>query len=259
MRSSSRLAGAKRSSFSLICGSATIMALALALLPLSNVADGAFAARQKSDQPQLLAQSTDDDSSSAPVDGGAKNKRLLRAERRETAPDGSPTAAPGAAADDASGPPGAVQRPFRGGRRHFAPGDGQPPAGRWRGGPDGGDGVGHRHMGGGFGGMFGRKPLDLSALNLTDDQKQQIKDIHAANGVKSREFHKSIMAKRQEFRDLMFDPNASDDQIRAMRKRLRQMQDKMEDLQVSDFLSIRSILTPEQRQKLADQRGGGPK
>jgi Spy/CpxP family protein refolding chaperone len=102
------------------------------------------------------------------------------------------------------------------------------------------------------GGIFGRKPLDFSSLNLTDDQKQRIQQIRSSNGVHARGFSQSLKERRSEMRDLMFDPVASDDQIRSKMREVRQMQEKMDDVQINDFLAIRKVLTPEQRQKLAD-------
>ena len=57
-------------------------------------------------------------------------------------------------------------------------------------------------------------------------------------------------------RDLMFDPTATDGQIRAKRQELRRMQDELEDVVIGDFLSLRSILTPEQRKKLPEIKPG---
>jgi len=126
------------------------------------------------------------------------------------------------------------------------PGDGQMP-GRFRrgGGPQGPGG-----------GLFGRTPLDFSSLNLTDEQKQRIQQIRGGNGARAREFQQTLKERRSAMRDLMFDPIASDEQIRTKMREVRQMQEKMDDVQINDFLSIRKVLTPEQRQKLADLKPG---
>ena len=67
---------------------------------------------------------------------------------------------------------------------------------------------------------------------------------------------KTLQQKRSELRDLMFSAGASDEQIRAKRLEIRQMQDKFEELQLSDFLAIRSVLTAEQKQRLATLKPG---
>lgn len=99
--------------------------------------------------------------------------------------------------------------------------------------------------------------LDLSSLNLSDQQKQQIRKIHGQNGQVSRDLRKNLQSARLDLRDLMFAPNATDGQILAKRKEVRQMQDRMEEMQISDFLSIRHVLTPDQRQRLADLKPTG--
>ena len=108
----------------------------------------------------------------------------------------------------------------------------------------------------GGGGFFGHKPLDLAALNLTEGQKQRIQELRGQNGSKVREMRKTLQQKRSELRDLMFSAGASDEQIRAKRLEIRQMQDKFEELQLSDFLAIRSVLTAEQKQRLATLKPG---
>jgi hypothetical protein len=55
---------------------------------------------------------------------------------------------------------------------------------------------------------------------------------------------------------MMFDPSASDDQIRGKRKELWRMRGQMEESQIEDFLGIRAMLTPDQRQKLTELKPG---
>lgn len=131
------------------------------------------------------------------------------------------------------------------------------------GGGRGGQGLGrfNNGFGGGGGGganLFGRKALDLTSLSLTPDQKQKIQDMRSQVAPKTRELRKQLVAKRAELRDMMFEANAGDDQVRAKRKEVRQLQDKIEDMQLNDFLGIRSVLTPDQRQKLTDLKPGTP-
>ena len=144
-------------------------------------------------------------------------------------------------------PPRKGQKPgdFAGAR---ASNDESKPAGPGGGPP--GDRKGFHDHGGGS--MFGKGPLDLTALNLTDDQKQKIAQMHADNGQKMRE----LMRKRGELsgqmRDVMFQADSTEGQIKAKRDEVRQIQEKLEDLRLNDFLSIRSILTPEQKLKLKE-------
>jgi Spy/CpxP family protein refolding chaperone len=107
------------------------------------------------------------------------------------------------------------------------------------------------------GGLFGsKKPLDFSILQLSDEQKNRIRSIRRQNAAPVKELQKTLRDQRMTMRDLMFDPNASDEQIRSKRKEIRQMQDRMEEAQINDFLSIRHVLSPEQRQRLPDLKPG---
>jgi Spy/CpxP family protein refolding chaperone len=102
------------------------------------------------------------------------------------------------------------------------------------------------------GGIFGRKPLDFSALNLTEEQRQRIQQIRTTNGARARELQKTLKDRRNQMRDLLFDPGASDEQVRAKRREVRQLQEKLEDMQIADFLTIRKVLSAEQRQRLSE-------
>lgn len=148
-----------------------------------------------------------------------------------------------------SGSPGAAAlmgAPVDAGR--FKNGFGANGGGRFKNGFGGG--------GGGGANVFGRKALDLTSLNLSPEQKQKIQEMRGQMAPKTRELRKQLNAKRLELRDMMFEANAGDDQVRAKRKEVRQLQDKVEDMQINDFLGIRSVLTPDQRQKLTDLKPG---
>ncbi len=116
------------------------------------------------------------------------------------------------------------------------------------GGPGGPDRRGHHE----HDSMFGRGPLDLTALGLTDDQKQKIAQMHADNGIKMRELMKKRRELMGQMRDTMFQADVSEAQIKAKRDEVRQVQERLEDLRLNDFLSIRALLTPEQKLKLKD-------
>jgi Spy/CpxP family protein refolding chaperone len=98
------------------------------------------------------------------------------------------------------------------------------------------------------GNFLGSRPLDLSVLNLTEEQKQKIQDLRTRDGLKAREFRKVLKDKRLHLRDLMFDPSSTDQEIRMERQDMRKLQNQIEELMLNDFLAIRSLLTPEQRQ-----------
>ncbi|HEY9679509.1 MAG TPA: Spy/CpxP family protein refolding chaperone [Drouetiella sp.] len=154
----------------------------------------------------------------------------------------------------ANGPGGGGGGALVGGARRFQAAGGAGDAG---GGAFGGGARRFQAAGGGFGGnLFGKKALDLTSLSLSPDQKQKIQDARRQVAPKTKEIRRQLVAKRAELRDMMFQPDMNDDLVRAKRKEVRQLQDKIEDLQLNDFLAIRSVLTPDQRQKLIDLKPG---
>lgn len=122
-------------------------------------------------------------------------------------------------------------------------------------------GMGRRGMGMGMGmaGM-GRNPLNLAALNLTEEQKNKIKTSRTQSQAKAKELQGSLRTKRMEMRDMLFDPDASVKQIKAKHEEVRKIQEQVEGLMIDDFLSIRSVLTAEQKKKLPSLKpgAGGP-
>ncbi len=117
-------------------------------------------------------------------------------------------------------------------------------------------GMGGMGMGGGMG--IGRNPLNLTALNLTEDQKNKIKTMRTQAQTKAKDLQNSLRTKRMEMRDMLFDPDASVKQIKAKHEEVRKIQEQVEGLMIDDFLSIRSVLTPEQKKKLPSLKPGGP-
>jgi Spy/CpxP family protein refolding chaperone len=110
---------------------------------------------------------------------------------------------------------------------------------------------------GGFRG--GRKTLDLSLLNLTDEQKAKIQKMRQQASPRARELRSKLLTGGQELKDMMFDPSFSDDSIRAKSRELRKLHEQAEDMKLDNFLSIRSVLTPEQRKRLPEVKPQGPR
>ncbi len=135
------------------------------------------------------------------------------------------------------------------------------PGGMRRGGGGGfGGGMGPGGMGGGgFGAGMGKgngrfhaggHRLDLTPLNLTEQQKSRIQSLHEQARGQAKEIRKRLALKQIKLRDLLFSPDATDAQILAARRDMRELQDKMDELNVKDMLAIRGVLTPEQKAKL---------
>jgi Spy/CpxP family protein refolding chaperone len=142
----------------------------------------------------------------------------------------------------------------RNARARFMP-DGQGAAGGGR------RGFGGR--GGEFGGRGGfpggKRALDLAPLNLTEEQKGKIQQMRSRTSTRARELRSKLLSGGQELRDMMFDPAASDDMIRAKGRELRKLHEQVEDIKLDDFLSIRSVLTADQLKHLPEVKPGGPR
>lgn len=155
----------------------------------------------------------------------------------------------------ADGPPGFEQD--RAGmrrrlRRSFN-GEGSPEESNRLGGRQFGAGMRRPVGAGGFGGRsFLGGPLNFQKLGLSDEQKNTIRDLRSKNAGKARELRTALRDGRTEMRQLLFSPDATEAQIKAKRRALRQMQDQMEEMQIDDFLSMRSVLTAEQRKRLPE-------
>ncbi len=196
----------------------------------------------------LVAQDFGRDGASLPAPQGGFRRGLRRRQLEEEA-----------------GPAGEAGNNLEGGSyRRWSPGATGPGPGRFA--PDTGAMPGRRFPGreglgqfgnpgqgrAGAGGRVGGMAINLGALGLSEEQKQRIRELRGQNSGKARALRLSLREKRAEMRQLMFDPNASEEQIRAKRRELRRMQDRMEEMQIEDFLSLRSVLTPEQRQRLPE-------
>ncbi len=102
-----------------------------------------------------------------------------------------------------------------------------------------------------FSGSMGRGgALNLTELNLTEEQKTKIKTMRSQTQLKAKELQKDLKAKRAEMRDLLFEPNSTAEQIKAKHSELKQTQEQVENLMINDFIGIRSVLTSEQKKKL---------
>lgn len=160
------------------------------------------------------------------------------------------------ASNGVAGDFGSADRPFRQGFDGTAT-PGESGWRRFRQNQEGAAGIGAERssagrQGLGAGGRFSGAPINLQKLGLSEEQKQKIRQLRSKNSDKARELRESLKGARLQMRQLMFDPDATEAQIRAKRKQLRQMQDQMEDMQIEDFLSMRSVLSPEQRKRLPE-------
>lgn len=98
---------------------------------------------------------------------------------------------------------------------------------------------GHGHRAG-----FGRV---AAKLNLTDAQKQQMKDIRTADHERNQQLYADFRAKLQELRALK---QANDPKADDVKAELKSMRPQMEAARKASREAMLNILTPEQRDQL---------
>ncbi len=97
------------------------------------------------------------------------------------------------------------------------------------------------------GGPGGELQAALQALNLTDEQKNKIKELRKASGEANKETRNALKEGRKALEEAMGDAKKADllakfDSLAGLRAKLSRARFEM-------MLSVREILTPEQRQK----------
>lgn len=185
-------------------------------------------------------------------------------------PDGPPDGPPGGPGgrgfeDGMPLPPGAspgMGGPGEGGlgrfREGWRPGEMGQPGGQMGGKFGGGKGVRNYRRGGADGAkgskLFGRGPLDLTVLNLSEDQKSKIQTMRTANSQKAKQVQMQLKQRRGKLQEMMFDPASTPDQIKAAHGEIRKLHNQAEDIMINDFLGIRALLTKDQMQLLPQVR-----
>ncbi len=88
-------------------------------------------------------------------------------------------------------------------------------------------------------------------LNLTDVQKQQMKDIRTAEGARNQQLYADFHAKLQELRTLR---QSNDPRADAVKTELKSMRPQIREARKASHEALLGILTPEQRSQLASIR-----
>jgi hypothetical protein len=102
--------------------------------------------------------------------------------------------------------------------------------------------------------FFGREPLDLTVLNLTPEQKNKIQAMRTVDGQKSRQLQIELHQRRDKFKDMLFDPSVTSDQILGTHREITKLQAQTQEIMLNDFLGIRKLLTKEQLDLLPQVR-----
>lgn len=123
------------------------------------------------------------------------------------------------------------------------------------GGPDHGPGMGHGGMGHGGMGMMGGRHLDrmLDGVGATADQKAKIKDIFKAAHEDGAKQHQGQQDLHQQLAKALLGPQIDAAGAEAVRQKLSAGHDAMSKRHLKAMLDAAAVLTPEQRQKLAER------
>lgn len=117
-----------------------------------------------------------------------------------------------------------------------------------------GPGCGYGPMGrGDFAGFVG--------VELTADQKAQLRGMRDAQFEEIEPLREQMFAKRDEVRKLWLETNPDQARITAAQKEMRSLRDQLQDKMTAFRLDALNVLTPEQREKLKSAvagRGFGP-
>lgn len=93
-------------------------------------------------------------------------------------------------------------------------------------------------------------------LNLTDAQKQQIRDIHQAARDRNKQLYADYRAKLRQFRELK---RAGDPTADAVKAELQPMREQVKAARKATHEAVLNVLTAEQRQQLEQLRAEHPR
>lgn len=116
-------------------------------------------------------------------------------------------------------------------------------------------GFGH-HRGGEHGEMMGggrHMGRMLDAVDATDAQRAQIRQIHEAAAADMKPLHEAGRALRERARQLMVAPGAVDrGAAETLRLETMALQDKISKRRLDAMLAVADVLTPQQRAKMGE-------
>lgn len=102
----------------------------------------------------------------------------------------------------------------------------------------------------------GLGPWAAATLGLSDDQQTRVEAVRESCAKSASPLRSQLFEKRQELKALWAEATPDAAQIRAKQKEISQLQDQLQDQSVQCRLDARTILTPEQQQKLASLEQG---
>jgi hypothetical protein len=111
----------------------------------------------------------------------------------------------------------------------------------------------------------GSNPVEMmeKELNMTVQQKSEVKKLRDEHFAKIRPLFDSVRAAKSAFFSLIKDPNVSDSMLSIYDKRITETQAAVDKLTFAHFRSVRALLNPDQQIKYDEfvqkmmQRAGG--
>jgi Spy/CpxP family protein refolding chaperone len=103
---------------------------------------------------------------------------------------------------------------------------------------------------GNWNGQGGKREKLIEQLNLSNTQQQQIAAIRQKYQGQMSQAKQNMRAAQQQLRDLMAG-NGSEAQIRSKHDEVVKLRQELEQLRFQSMLEMREVLTPEQRNQLA--------
>ena len=91
----------------------------------------------------------------------------------------------------------------------------------------------------------------LSQLDLSSEQKQQIQAIDNKYESDRNPLYQELRTEHQEMKTL-FTSNATPEELRTQHEKIRNLRGQMGDIRFSQMLEVREVLTPEQRDRMAE-------
>ena len=89
-------------------------------------------------------------------------------------------------------------------------------------------------------------------LNLSADQQAQIKSIQEQSKTSNSGLREQVKTARENLKTLLASDSASDDAIRQAHQQVQTLSQQMGEQRFDSMLKVRSVLTPEQRTKMAE-------
>lgn len=93
----------------------------------------------------------------------------------------------------------------------------------------------------------------LEQLDLTPDQQEQVQAIREQARTETEDQRQQLRESRQQLRSLLAS-DASRDQLQQQHREIQQLHQELASERFEAMLDVREVLTPEQREQLAEMR-----